>query len=78
MCIPNRLVLVRDREPSWFTNELRKLLRKQLYRKAKNLNTPYHWDDFRKLRNNIISKIRDAKSKHTDSLSKKTVIRNTN
>ncbi|XP_045161011.1 uncharacterized protein LOC123525918 [Mercenaria mercenaria] len=73
ICIPNRKVLIREGEPSWFTNEIRLLIRKRkrYYRKARQRNTPYHWEKFRNLRNLIVNKIRVAKSQQLDLLSKK-------
>ena len=62
-CIPNKVVTVRPDDKPWFTNELRRLLRKKnrSHSQAKILNTPEQWGIFRAIRNKYYREI--AKSK---------------
>ena len=64
-CIPNKVVLIRPNDKTFFTPELRYLRRKKnrAHRKAKNLNTQKYWDKFKEARNTYNSKIKEAKSK---------------
>ncbi|WAQ98733.1 hypothetical protein MAR_023106 [Mya arenaria] len=59
-------------EPRWISSDIKRLIRrrKRLYKEAKRSNIPSTWRKFRELRNLIISKIREAKALHIDSISK--------
>ena len=61
--IPNRVVSVRPNDHRWFTSDIKRLIRKRkrLSRKAKTTNNVHDWLMFRTLRNEIITKIRQAK-----------------
>ena len=62
--IPNKNVTIRKNDPPWMRNNVRKLIRKRkrAHRKAKKRNTPYHWEKFRKIRNEVIASVRKAKA----------------
>lgn len=72
-CIPNKEVRIRPNEPAWITHSIKKLIRKRkrAYRKAKLSNLPFHWEKFKKIRNKVISLIRDSKKSLTDNLAHK-------
>ena len=65
-CIPNKTVVIRPNDKIFFTPELRKLRRKKnrLHRRAKQLNTVFHWSQFREARNYYNLKIKEAKINH--------------
>ena len=52
-CIPNKVVTVRPSDKPWFSNELRRLLRKKnrAHKNAKRTNFPHHWVIIREIRN---------------------------
>lgn len=63
-CILNKNVTIRPSDAPWMNNQIRKLIRKrkQLHRRAKRTDNPYHWSQFRKIRNkclNLINKTKD-------------------
>lgn len=62
-CIPNKIVNIRQMEPPWMHNELRKLMRKRkrAYDKAKRTNHVQHWTSYKKLRNETTSLLRSSK-----------------
>ncbi|WAR04712.1 hypothetical protein MAR_020081, partial [Mya arenaria] len=70
--IPNKTITIRPQEPRWITSEIKRLIRKRkrLYQEAKRHNISSVWNKFKDLRNTIISKIRDAKKAHIDTISK--------
>ena len=67
--IPNRKVTIKPHEPKWITNEIKRLIRKRkrLYRKATQSNNHSDMQEFKKLRNNIVVKIRTAKKEYVDN-----------
>ena len=69
-CIPNKQVRIRPSEPVWMTSIIRNLIRKrkQAFRKAKLTDTPANWEKFRKLRNKVISLIRESKKNRNEQL----------
>ena len=68
--IPNKNVTIRKNDPPWMRNNVRKLIRKRkrAHRKAKKRNTPYHWENFRKIRNEVIASVRKAKADYEDKI----------
>lgn len=62
-CIPNKVINVRNSDPPWMHNELRKLMRKRkrAYDKAKRTKNPQHWTAYKKLRNDTTSMLRSSK-----------------
>ena len=69
-CIPNKQVRIRPSEPVWMTSIIRHLIRKRkrAFRKAKLTDTPANWEKFRKLRNKVISLIRESKKNRNEQL----------
>ena len=72
-CIPNKTVRIRPSDPPWITTAIRKLIRKRkrAYQKAKQINTPRLWNNFKKKRNKVIESIRQSKQQFLDQLSGK-------
>lgn len=69
-CIPNRDVIIRQKDPPWFSSSVRKSIRqrKRAYRRAKRSGLDRHWTLFRELRNKTTSLIKQAKELHTSKL----------
>ena len=67
-CIPHRSVLINNRDCRWITSCIKKRIRQRqrAYRKAKRTGSEYHWSKFRRIRNDIDSRIRKAKSEYID------------
>ena len=76
--IPNKTVTIRQSDPPWMHNEIRKCIRKRkrAYDKAKKSNNEEHWNKYKTLRNKTTHLLRNAKSEHTKKLSEK--LRNQN
>lgn len=74
-CIPHKYVTIRQSDPPWMCNNVRKLIRKRrrLYGKAKSLNTVAAWDNFKSIRNKCVNSVRQAKSRFYNKLSAKLV-----
>ena len=72
-CIPNRQITVRPKDPPWLSNNIRRLIRtrKRMHRKAKRENTEYYWAKFRKIRNDVVHSIRNAKDDYYKNLADK-------
>ena len=68
--IPQRR-LSKKRNLPWITGDLKKLIgrRNRLFKRAKSSNSTDHWNAYKKLRNSIVSKIRQAKREYFDSVS---------
>lgn len=62
-CIPNKVINVRNSDPPWMHNELRKLMRKRkrAYDNAKRTKNPQHWTAYKKLRNDTTAMLRSSK-----------------
>jgi hypothetical protein len=62
--IPNKTATIRNCNPPWIHNDIRKLIRKRkrAHKSAKRKNTPSHWATFRQLRNKVTTAIRNAKA----------------
>ena len=75
-CIPNKTVRIRPSDPPWITTAIRKLIRKRkrAYRRAKQIDTPRLWSNFKKKRNKVIESIRQSKQQFLDQLSSKTQV----
>ena len=73
LCIPNKNIKVRPSDPPWITTFIKRYIRKRkrAYRKAKQTNLRYHWDKFRKLRNKIVSLIKESKRTCDENIAKK-------
>jgi len=64
--IPNKVATIRPQDKPWYNNTLRALKRRRdrLFTKAKTLNTPAAWDNYRQCRNTYVHSIQDAKQEH--------------
>ena len=71
--IPNKIVTVRKHDPPWMNNIIRKAIRRRnrAHKRAKKLNSPDHWEKFRKFRNKVVNAIRKEKSVYYDKLIEK-------
>lgn len=71
MCIPYKTVVIRRLDPPWFSNSLRKLIRKRKrqHSKAKCTNDQHDWARFRVIRNHTVNVIRNAKNDYFKKLS---------
>ena len=69
--IPNRVVTVRPRESSWYTNALRLMKRKlhRLLRKFKTSEKAPEWSNYKELWNTYQSKLDEAESEYNLKLS---------
>ena len=72
-CIPNKTVRIRPSDPLWLTCYIKRYIRKRkrAYRKAKHTNSRINWNKFKKLRNKVVSLIRESKQAHIDKISNK-------
>ncbi|MEW8512948.1 MAG: hypothetical protein AB2608_19100, partial [Candidatus Thiodiazotropha sp.] len=72
-CIPNKTIRVRPSDPPWITSYIKHHIRKRkrAYRKAKHTNSPIKWAKFRKIRNKVVTLIRDSKTSFYDGISNK-------
>lgn len=63
-CIPNRYIKIKPLEPPWITSLLKRHIRKRkrAYKKAKKSNSELHWKIFKKLRNRVVTMIRESKN----------------
>ena len=68
--IPNKTITINPQDPAWTTLEIKQKIRqrKRFYQKAKRTNSPQHWLKFKKLRNEIISCIRNTKKGYFDRM----------
>ena len=69
-CIPSRHVQIKPLDPPWLTASLKRHIRKRkrAYRKAKITNLDSHWKKFKKLRNMVITMIRNSKKSYYNKL----------
>ncbi|MEW8547336.1 MAG: endonuclease/exonuclease/phosphatase family protein, partial [Candidatus Thiodiazotropha sp.] len=72
-CIPNRSIRIYPSDPPWITSFIKSNIRKRkrAYRRAKRTNLTSHWSKFKRLRNNVVSMIRDAKTNYYDKIADK-------
>ena len=71
--IPNRSITVNHSDPPWITFCMKRHIRKpkRAYRKAKTTGFDSDWIKFRKLRNNVVSLIRNRKKSFYDKIAEK-------
>ena len=67
-CVPHQLIVLRPRDKPWMNNDIRLLMRKRnrAHKKALRTNGVAHWAKFRRLRNEVIDKVRKAKKQADD------------
>ena len=71
--IPNKIVKIRQTDPPWLTNNIKRMLRKRkrLYDKYKRTNRIDDYEIYKHYRNKATSEIRKAKKAETDKLATK-------
>ena len=69
-CIPSRHVQIKPLDPPWLTASLKRHIRKRkrAFRKAKRTNLDSHWKKYKKLRNMVITMIRNSKKSYYNKL----------
>ena len=72
-CIPNKFVRMRPSEPPWMTTIIKQQIRKRkrAFRRAKQTKTVVQWAIFKRIRNNVVSLIRESKQNIEEKLSTK-------
>ena len=65
-CIPKKIIRVRPRDKPWINSEIKCKIRKRnrVHKKAKFRNLASDWEIFRRIRNEIIDMIREAKKQY--------------
>ena len=65
-CMPSKTVIDRSNDKPWITDELKKIiLRKEfIYKMAKEINTNWSWELFKRYRNDLTNKIRTRKEEY--------------
>ena len=60
--IPNKTIKVRQSDPPWLTNNIKKMMRKRkrLYDKYKRLNNILDFENFKQIRNKVTNEIRKS------------------
>ena len=73
LTIPNRIITVRQNELPWIINDIRRLMRKRdrIRRKLKSNNTAYNISKYKKIRNQVVNLLRNAKRKYHNDLCNK-------
>ena len=71
--IPNKLVHIRKSDPSWLTNNIKRLMRKRkrLYDKYKRSKNQTDFNNYKQVRNDVTFQIRKAKNEELDKLKNK-------
>ena len=72
-CIPNKTVKIRQSDPPWMHNNLRKLMRqrKRAYDKAKKTNSQQQWQKYKRLRNETTNVLRSSKREYFEKMANK-------
>ena len=72
-CIPNKTVKIRQSDPPWMHNNLRKLMRqrKRAYDKAKKTNSQQQWQKYKRLRNETTNMLRSSKREYFEKMANK-------
>ena len=68
--VPNKMIKVRQSDPSWLNNNIKRLLRKKkrLYDKYKHTNNINDFERYKQVRNKVTSEIRKSKSEEVKHL----------
>ncbi|KAK6171783.1 hypothetical protein SNE40_018213 [Patella caerulea] len=76
--IPTKVVTIRPNDKPFMNNAIRIKIRNRnrAHKRAKKTNSPNHWLLFRKVRNEVITLIREAKSNFKDKLEQQINIKN--
>ena len=76
--IPKKTIRIRPRDKPWINNVIKCKIRKRnrIHKKAKSRNLASDWENFRKIRNEIIDMIREAKKDYIVNLQNSLVDKN--
>ena len=71
--VPNKTIKVRQSDPSWLNNNIKRLLRKKkrLYDKYKHTNNINEFERYKQVRNKVTREIRKSKSEEVKHLATK-------
>ena len=71
--IPNKTIRVRNSDPSWLSNSIKRLMRKRkrLFDKYKKSKSLLDFENYKHVRNKITNEIRKSKKTEVDNLAKK-------
>lgn len=71
--VPNKNITVRQTDPPWLTNDIKKMMRKRqrIYKKFKITKNNADFEEYKKIRNKITASIRKSKQNQTDKLADK-------
>ena len=71
--IPNKTIRVRNSDPSWLSNSIKRLMRKrkQLFDKYKKSKSLLDIENYKHVRNKVTNEIRKSKKAEVDNLAKK-------
>ena len=71
--IPNKIIKCRKTDPSWLTNNIKRLIRKKkrLYDKFKKTKNMTELENYKHIRNQVTNEIRKSKSAEIENLSEK-------
>ena len=71
--VPNKMIKIRQSDPSWLNNNIKRLLRKKkrLYDKYKHTNNINDFERYKQVRNKVTSEIRKSKSEEVKHLATK-------
>ena len=71
--LPSKTAIVNSQEPPWINCTIKKEIRrrKRLHKKAKLSNNVNHWSNFKSVRKDVISLIRQSKLNYYERLSLK-------
>lgn len=69
--IPNKIIKVRNSDPGWLTNNIKRLIRKKkrLYNKYKKSQNMNHFENYKQIRNLVTNEIRKSKTLEMEKLS---------
>ena len=72
-CIPHKIVNIRQSDPPWMHNDLRKLMRqrKRADDKANQTNNQHYWQKYKQLRNKTTNRLRSSKREYFDKMANK-------
>ena len=71
-CIPNKVVRIKPSDPPWLTTQIKRFIilrnAKGLTKKSKTNLPAYYWVEFKRIRNKVISMIRESKEGQTNKI----------
>ena len=72
-CMPVKNVTIRPNDALWLNEEIRLLIeeRKRIHTIAKQTDKPEDWESFRKIRNQVVDKVKNRKIEYVETLNSK-------